>query len=371
MSESRILLQTKLERRILHGLAWEWENALAILDPAQKQKIKKPLFRLAKMRKQLGTWSAAKGEISISRTLVMNYPWDLVREVLRHEIAHQYADQELGRPIEPPHGPVFQSACKLLRADPAASRTINAFYERSARVLNSNDKILNRIKKLMALAESTNRHEAEAAMAKAHELIARYNIDLHAQVSPRDFISVFAGNPALRHTRDNYHLANLLQTFYFVQGLWVSAYVTTKGKMGRVLEISGTPPNVDIALYVYDYVRKFIDTQWGIYNRDKKLGFYRRVDFAVGIIQGFHSKLESARNTRWASDEKYALVVAGNPLLDAYIAYRYPYTRSFRRNHGTQDDRVLADGMQVGRNLVIARGITSKHVSRRLIPVKE
>jgi hypothetical protein len=368
MVQGRILIQEKLERRILHGLACEWENALAILDPSQKQRIRKPLFRLADMRGQLGTWSAVKGEISLSRALVMNCPWDVVREVLRHEIAHQYAEQEWGPNSEPPHGPLFQKACRLLRADPAASRKINSFYERSAGVLKSNDKTLNRIKKLMALAESTNRHEAEAAMAKAHELIARYNIDLDTQTTSRNFISVFAGKPALRHTRDNYHLANLLQTFYFVQGLWVSAYVITKGKMGRVLEISGTPPNIDIALYVYDYVRQFIDTQWSTYNQDKKLNFYRRVDFAVGIIQGFFAKLETAQRSRRKADETFALVEAGDPLLDGYIAHRYPYTRSFRRNNYSQDDRVLADGLHVGQSLIIAKGITEKHISRRLIP---
>ena len=368
MAHGHILIQEKLERRILHGLACEWENALTNLEPSQKQRIRKPLFRLADMNRQLGTWSVAKGEISISRNLVMNYPWDTVREVLRHEIAHQYAEQEWGQDSERPHGAMFQKACNLLRADPAASQKINAFYERSADGLKSNDKILNRIKKLMALAESTNRHEAEAAMTKAHELIARYNIDLHAQTASRDFISVFAGQPALRHTRDNYHLANLLQTFYFVQGLWVSAYVVTKGKMGRVLEISGTPPNIDIALYVYDYVRKFIDTQWTAYNRNKKLNAYRRVDYAVGIIQGFQTKLDTAERLRREADEKFALIEAGDPLLDRYITYRYPYTRSFRRNNYTQDDRVLADGRQVGQSLIIAKGITERRISRRLIP---
>lgn len=366
-SHRRIALEEKLERRLLRGLSCEWDNTLAILETAQKQKIKKPLFRLVNRQKQLGAWSADKNVISFSRSLVMNSPWDAVREVLRHEMAHQYAEQEWGAYDEPAHGPKFRKACTLLRADPAATCKIDAFYRRAARLLNPNDKILTRVKKLMALAESCHRHEAEAAMAKAHELIARYNIDLHTQDKARQFISVFAGQPALRHTRDAYHLANLLQTFYFVQGLWVSTYVLAKGKMGRVLEISGTPPNVDIALYVHDYVYKFINAQWSRYNAERNLSLHRRTDFAVGIIEGFYAKLQTEHQRRSKHDESFALVEVGDPRLDRYIAQRYPYTRCFKRTHGSQDGRVLADGMRIGRSLIIAKGITEKRVSRKLI----
>ena len=112
----------------------------------------------------------------------------------------------------------------------------------------------------MSLAKSTNRHEAEAAMTKAHDLMRKYNIDLLNKSSHRNFVSMFIGSPALRHHREEYHLANLLQKYYFVQGLWVSSYVLAKEKMGRVFEISGVPENVKIASYVYDFVKHTIDS---------------------------------------------------------------------------------------------------------------
>ncbi len=66
-----------------------------------------------------------------------------------------------------------------------------------------------------------------------------------------------------------------------------------KGKMGRVLEISGVVQNLKIAEYVHDFIGQFIDAQWRKYNQGKRLNRYRKTDFAVGIIEGFRDKLES------------------------------------------------------------------------------
>jgi hypothetical protein len=217
----------------------------------------------------------------------------------------------------------------------------------------------------MALAESRNSHEAEAAMAKAHELLLKYNIDLLRLEENRNFQSVFVGRPALRHFREAYHLAHLLQDFYFVDGLWVSAYVIEKGKMGRVLEISGTTQNVKIAGYVYDFVHQYIDVQWNEYNLNKRLNRYRKTDFAVGIIEGFRKKIERRTRKQVQRLDHHALIKVEDPLLKAYMAYRYPHTTTFRRQVSNQDEKVWQDGIRIGRKLVISQGITETRSGKR------
>ena len=113
--------QAELERRILHGLSCEWANALWVLPFARRQKMLPPLFALGDFQDPWGVWSRIKREIILSRRLVLNHSWDSVREVLLHEIAHQFADEVLGAYGETPHGPQFQKACRLLRASPRAS----------------------------------------------------------------------------------------------------------------------------------------------------------------------------------------------------------------------------------------------------------
>jgi hypothetical protein len=230
--------------------------------------------------------------------------------------------------------------------------------------MQENDRLLLRIRKLLALATSRNRYEAEAAMKKAHDLICKFNIDLQRDDTRRSFVSLFLDRPALRHFREVYHLAGLLQECYFVQGIWVSAWVVEKEKMGRVLEISGTCANVQMASYVHDFVNRFIEAEWRRYNPSGALNRYRKTDFAVGVVEGFREKLaaDQAGPTR---TESRALVPLTDPLLTRYVRQRYPRIRSFQRTEGRQDPGIIEDGRRRGRELVIAKGVEDRGTESR------
>ena len=304
------------------------------------------------------TWSGDRREISLSRKFVLNYSWASVREVLLHEIAHQLAEEVLGSQHETSHGPLFIKACHLLRANPRAS---GSYQPLDARILRESsapeDRILVRVRKLLALAESPDRHEAEAAMAKAHALIAKHNLDLRQGKEQKEYLSLIIGEAALRHFAEDYALANLLQDFYFVRGIWVSCYAPQRGRMGRALEISGTISNVKIAAYVFEFVRRYIGTQWAEYNREKSLNRYRLTDFALGIVEGFRSKLESNGKNGEEDGKVWALVKKEDPLLKEYLSYRYPHLITVQTGRGRQDPKIRRDGKRIGKDLVISKGV--------------
>ena len=361
-------LEELLEGRILHGLACEWDEAISILEPGHRESMRRPLFSLGNMKDKWGYWSGERREICLSRALVLNHSWDSVREILLHEMAHQFADEVLNGDHEAPHGRQFLTACYLLRANPKASGKYRPLDDQVAdESSGSDDKIMLRVRKLMALAESQNRHEAEAAMAKAYELIAKYNLDLVTQDRDRDFIPVFLGRPALRHCREDYSLAHLLEEFYFVHGIWMPAYVLEKGKMGNVLEISGTERNVQLAAYVYDFVRHFIDAQWEAYNRNRRLNRHRKTDFALGIIDGFRSKLVSKSVEQTGTKGTRALVKVDDPLLADYFAYRYPRIRRTRPKPSRHNPHVVSAGKEIGKKLVVYQGITQRTRGQKLM----
>lgn len=358
----------KLERCILYGLACEWKSALWVLDETHRDLMRRPLFGLRDMTSKLGYWCGERREICLSRQLVLNHSWDAVVEVLVHEMAHQLADEVLGAYGESSHGRSFRRACDLLRANPRASGQYQPLDDRVFRHTHRpENKLMGRVRKLMALAQSRNQHEAQAAMVKAHELIAKYNLDLAGKRNGREFVSIFVGEPALRHFREAYKLASLLSDFYFVYGIWVPTFVMEKNKMGRVFEISGTVPNVKIAHYVYDYVQQFIDSQWNQYNKNKGLNRYRKTDFAVGVIEGFESKLQSQTRTVARPANRHALVKINDAMLKAYIGHKYPRVRGISMKASRRDRKVLHDGRSAGKKLVISKGITDKGKSRMLL----
>ena len=60
-----------------------------------------------------------------------------------------------------------------------------------------------------------------------------------------------------------------------------------------------------------------------------------------------------------------SLVPKEDPLLNAYLAYKYPHTSSFRRKVSSQDERVIQDGIRIGEKLIIHKGISQKHTGEK------
>src|SRR5207244_12411806 len=115
-----------------------------------------------------GTETPETRSITLAHRLIEQHPWDIVVEVLKHEMAHQLADERLGG-YESAHGVIFRDACRLLGvANWASSAACDLPAEMPnwrQRVLTSEEvRLLNRAVNLRALADSTNEHEAALAV---------------------------------------------------------------------------------------------------------------------------------------------------------------------------------------------------------------
>lgn len=348
--------QQELERRILHGLVCEWKQAVDFLPLAIRGSLALPGFELRDFERRWAEWNRERRVMTFSRKLVMNYPWISVREVLRHEMAHQVTDEALGG-ADQPHGARFREACRLLNADPHAAGDYPSLYEAvEAGGLDDNDRILLRVKKLLALSQSSNRHEAELAMTKVHELIARYNIDLLSRHTGRQYGSACLGVPQVRQSADDYAMSRLLQDFYFVEAVWIGAYVFGKARMGRILEISGATENVKMAGYVYDFLRRVIEDQWKLFRKGRAVTSGRKVDFALGLLSGFSEKLKAGDGElERDSPATFALIKRDDAQLLAYVRARYPRLRKTGGSGRNIDEGVHRAGQVVGRQTILSK----------------
>ena len=89
--------------------------------------------------------------------------------------------------------------------------------------------------------------------------------------------------------------AVLLRDFYFVLPVWVPSYVVRRGRMGRVLEISGTAKNVQTAVRVAELIGEVSRREWAA----PGIGHGSRFDdFVLGVIEGFRTRVETVAPAR-------------------------------------------------------------------------
>src|SRR5262249_12962391 len=154
------------------------------------------------------------------------------------------------------------------------------------------ERIIERIARLLALAESPNVHEAEAAMAVAQKLMLKHNLEGQKGRSMRGYAFRHLGKPPGRITEAERILAALLGRHFFVEGIWVPVYRPLEGKRASVLEVCGTPSNLEIADYVHHFLTVTAERLWADHKRAKRiLGNRDRRTFLAGVMTGFADKL--------------------------------------------------------------------------------
>ncbi|MFQ5598826.1 MAG: SprT-like domain-containing protein [Nitrospiria bacterium] len=344
----------RLKSAWIRQLKADWQAANATYF---KNAMRLPSLDLSASEGILGRWKGGSRRcLSISRVLIENHPWACVQEVLYHEMAHQYVEEVLGIDGDAPHGTPFKRVCIEHGIDHRASGTMQDWIDRRKRVSNGQNKhhrMLNKVNKLLALAQSANTHEAESAMTKAHNLLLKHNLSLLDTHIERNYIHRQIGRVGRRNPIDSM-IAAILSKFFFVETIWTFGYDQHEDKSGRILEIYGTPDNVEIAAYLYDYLKNTSASLWAQYREEQQLGGNRhRRTFINGLLEGFYRKLDKQA----AVNRSKQLVWTGDPQLQAYYRQRNPRRIHTASRYSSSSKAVYRSGMDQGFKLVIRKGI--------------
>lgn len=348
-------LSAQLEAALLHQLREQYKllafsyfkGALAI-----------PQFELVPTERQLGRWVPDTRTIELSRPLVLREAWGVVVEVLKHEMAHQYVSEVLGEREETAHGPRFRAVCERLGIDRTATGMPAVSEDQKHEVA----KISDRIARLLALAESPNVHEAEAAMAAAQKLLLKHNLEVRDLRKAQGYVWKHLGTPTGRTTEAERVLSLLLGKHFFVEAIWVPVYRAAEGKRGSILEICGSPDNVAIAEYVHSYLVQTAERLWREHKAQHGIrGDRDRRTFQAGVMSGMSDKLarEQKRNT------EAGMVWIADADLQGYFRKRHPHVRHIRYA-GQQRSEAYAHGKEAGKKIVIHRGMREGPADRGL-----
>lgn len=349
-------LSASLEAALLRELGATWDE---INQNHFRRRMRRPVVGLSDAGGRLGAWIGARRTIELGRGLIAEQPWAVVREVLKHEMAHQFVDEVLGIRDETAHGPAFERVCREQGFDASARGVPSVPGDPGA----GQDPIFRRIARLLALASSANVHEAEAAMNTAQRLMLKHNIDAAVAAAREGYTFRQVGASRSRVDGWQHALASLLGEHFFVEVIWVPSYLPSEGRRGRVLEMCGTPANLEVAAYVHDFLGNAGERLWREHKRARGItGDRERRRFLMGVILGFEDKLRRGAD----ENQRAGLVYVGDPGLASYLRRRYP-RRTSGSGTGFRPTETFEQGRRAGRKLVLHRGIHETTARGRLL----
>jgi hypothetical protein len=350
-------LSTELERALLHALLDEYERCNWLYFDEQ---LRTPTLALSDSERFLGRWTSDLRRIEMGRAFVLGHRWTLVVEVLKHEMAHQFVDEVLGVRDQTAHGAVFQRVCAERRIDPRAAGLPEEGPSSDEGAPRAT--ILARVSKLLALAQSPNEHEAQAAMNLAQKLMLEHNLGELEAKRRRAYISRELGEPMGRLEESIALIGVVLRDHFFVEIIQLRVWRPREGSRGTVLEATGTADNVAMAEYVYSFLHHTAEALWEQHKRAHKIkGDRDRRAYRAGVITGFLEKLRVEQR----SNEQKGLVWVGDPALTEHYRARYPRISTVRTG-GSGSAEARSHGHEAGKKLVLRKGVEGASTSRGL-----
>lgn len=307
-------------------------------------------------RKMLGYFDAAFYELGFHTCLMYSSKKQL-HDIIRHELAHYITFINFGLGVQA-HGGEFRACCQQMGWGEEVYLATTCLDDgQNVSEIGEND-VLRKVKKLMALATSSNQHEAEQAMIKSQQLLMKQNIDaqyLEQETEEKIFLKRIMKQK--KKDAKMSAIAKILETFF------VSAIYNRAG--GYIyLEIIGSAVNVEIAEHVAGVLDHELDRLW---NHARKLhphlsGMVAKNSFFYGIAVGYCNKIQALKR-EYPATIANALVVIESKIEEAK-AMVYPRLTSSRSNR-SHCSNSAAVGEQMGKHLNIHTAVHSSSSSNR------
>lgn len=331
-----------------------------------------PTINISCGEKKLGWWSAKTNTISISSHLIKTEVWDLVLEVLKHEMAHQYVSEYYDNTDI--HGKYFKLACKKLGVHPAFVSGGKDYPERlqnfKGELPADARKMLRKVEKLMALGQSNNQAEAQAASRKANYLLNKYNLQ---QINTGD------DNPDIKylticHKKKRIEsiqraLLSILKNYYYVDCLTSHTYHAQDDTVYKSIVLVGKDEALKVAEYAYHFLVDVGQTLWQNFKRQNNGKRGDKLSFDMGFIAGIehNHKMMFENSEKKINNDTSLPIKAVRALMEQnqkenqiVISRLFPRLRTVRYGRHQASSDAFKQGFENGKNTHINKGMTSR-----------
>jgi len=371
-------MHNTLLRLAAEQLKKEYHQILA----QRKISLKPVVIGLFKSDRLCGEYNPTARTICISEKLVLEYSWHQVTGVLQHEMAHQYDHEKFQEIDSSAHGEGFKKACDILgvphpfrgaKVDIPTHHTDSHSdqFSPSANKQGSKDsaeeqKIIDRVRKLLSLAASSNEHEAFLAMQKVQQLYAKYNYIHYSDATEKSFTHQVYSFSAKKVSLWKKRLVVLLVEHFFVEAFLLNQYNSKKSTDEQCVEIVGLKENVLMAEYVLDFIIRQAEAlaESPQFTQPKLKGRLKN-SFLYGVIEGFDQKLKTSSQTissRGPSEEQQITLRAlqifkQDPQLKKYLKIIYPHLRQGRSSKQAFHQESFSAGQVAGTKIQLHKGL--------------
>lgn len=353
-----------------------------------KIKLKPISIVLFDSENRWGEYNSQSRTISISRKLIFSHPWSHVIGVFLHEVAHQYVDEYFPNATSGPHGIEFQRACQKLGIPKQFSyagldlQNCEIDWKLSSTNIEL-EKVLDKTKKLLALGNSANEHEAHLAMEKVRQLYAKYNLDHNLSYQKEnDFVHLVINYNKKKLASWEKRIITILSEHFFVKIILISYFNVNRSERFPAVEIIGTKENVLMAEYVFYFLKQQTESLLNDALSFKKINtsLVAKNSFRLGVLEGFDKKLlESQYQIKMPCDptqknipNRNELTLVGEALsqfknnnnLSEYIDQIFPRLRSGTKSKYTQNSQAFAAGQSAGKDITLKKPLTSPSTNK-------
>lgn len=323
-------------------------------------KLLRPSLIITKGRSYWGKWEPRLRRISLNQDLILSHSWDVVIEVLKHEMAHQWVHEVLQKP-DAGHGIWFQEACERLAVAHWAQRPTGDLSKHPGRTKKNSlppkeKAILRRVEKLLALSKSDNQHESLLAMQQVLKLKESFDIDEIRAKSAAHHDYVVIQHKLKVVPQHQTLIASILNSFFSVNTVFTSQYDPFQQESYKVLEILGSTQHLKIAEYVYFFLWQQLPKLW--LKHKKQTLKANRKSFYLGLLTGFQEQLAQKHAPLNPLDRQQGqLICRHQQELSVYLNKRHPRLRSRSYSCKLRDEASFRDGKHQGRQLKLQEAL--------------
>lgn len=267
--------------------------------------------------------------------------YEVLKEVVGHEFAH-YVDGLVNG--QHGHGPSFKEVCKVLGV-----RNDEAHYNIAEEVIRSSH-VLEKIKKLLALSESSNINESQSALIKAKQLMREYGIQ--ERESSNETIHRIILSPYVKLTQEYNTIIHIVRQ---ISNTWVLLSVLPSGE--KVIYAHGTKTECEIASYLFDYLKRELAHHYQTARRTRNLSSNAKTSFYVGVQHEMEKRFQSQKIAEVGTG--LSLFVKENESLARQHIYTTGGIRVKNSSTRVTDLRSFNVGKTVGKDLRIRTGVSN------------